>query len=149
MTKRIDPYTGDELSRTEWISWKIQFVIRRWTFFSVFAVITAICWIVDNSHILLWWNLCASALAIFIENAVGIAQWSQTKRDAAIIREIRTLLEEVRALAHKDASHSEADYQIDLDSNARLYEIRDAIDGIREELEIEPIFGEFNYDQYE
>jgi hypothetical protein len=146
MKKYLDPYTGDELSRAEWISWHIQVVIRRWTFFVVFAIITAICWLIDNSHILLWWNLCASALAIFVENAVGIAQWSQTRRDAQIIREIRELIQEVRNLAHTDATHSEADYQVDVDSNQRIYEISEVIKDIQEALEIEPRWGEYNYE---
>jgi hypothetical protein len=138
MAEHYDPFTGDKLSRSEWISWHIQGVIRRWTFFVVFAIITAICWIVDNSHILLWWNLSASALAIFVENAVGIAQFSQTRRDAAIIREIRELLHEVRELNHTDATHSKMDLEVDLDSNQKLTEVLERLD------EIEAVYGEYN-----
>ena len=35
------------------------------------------------------WNYVASYLALFIESVVGIAMFSQTRRDAMIIREIR------------------------------------------------------------
>ncbi len=91
MKKRIDPVTGDMLSFGEYISWLIQGVIRRWTFLLVISGITIGVWLTNNPTALLWWNLAASYLAIFIESVVGLAMFQQTRRDAVIIRRIEQI----------------------------------------------------------
>jgi hypothetical protein len=110
--KYRDPVTGDPLSLSELISWKIQAVIRRWTFLLIFTCATIVCWYWGrlNATVLLWWNLCASYLAIFIENTVGIAMFSQTRRDALIIREIRKY-ERMDAAAHKGELAEEMEHR--------------------------------------
>jgi hypothetical protein len=89
-----DRITGDSLTLAEHISWIIQGIIRRWAFLVVFTLVTIVWWIKpgwfgDPGRT--WWNLIASYMAIFIESTVGIAMYSQTRRDALIIREIRAL----------------------------------------------------------
>ena len=44
-----------------------------------------------NDPTRLWWNLCASWLAVTVELIIGIAMIGQTKRDAMIIRHILKL----------------------------------------------------------
>lgn len=123
-TKRYrDPHTGDELTRGEHISWRIQGVIRRWTFLIIFSIVTYACWLFGNPTVLLWWNLSASYLAIVIENTVGIAMFSQTRRDAMVIREIRKY-EKADAKAHSETT------AIDEDTLARVNEILDRLDQI-------------------
>lgn len=89
---RRDPATGDILTRGEYISWMVQGIIRRWTFLVIVTCATAIAWSTNNAAVLLWWNLCASFLAIMIESVVGIAMFSQTRRDATVLREVRAKL---------------------------------------------------------
>lgn len=86
-----DPATGDPLSHGEYISWRIQGLIRNWTFLALITVATIIIWATDNSAALTWWNLCASYLALVIESIVGIAMFSQTRRDAVCLREVRAI----------------------------------------------------------
>lgn len=91
MKRYVDPVTGDELTPSEHISWLLQGIIRRWAFLGIITVATIFVWSTDNSHALVWWNLAASFLALVIEGTVGIAMFSQTRRDAVVIREIRHL----------------------------------------------------------
>lgn len=94
MTKpHKDPITGDTLTTGEWVSWKIQGVLRRWAVLIGIILVTVVCWITTNSTVLLWWNLSASLLAIIIEFIVGIAVLGQTKRDALILRHTAQLSE--------------------------------------------------------
>jgi hypothetical protein len=118
-----DPVTGDKLTRSEAISWKIQSIIRRWTFLIVYTSITALVWAfgLHNTTALLWWNLTASYLAIFIENTVGIAMFSQTRRDALIIREIRRYESE-------DAKAHATELEIEEDDRRMIAEILKRID---------------------
>jgi len=83
-----DPITGDVLTTGEWISWRIQGIIRRWTFLCIVLAVTAACWLTNNPGVLTWWNLSASLLAIIIETIVGLAMFGQTRRDAVIIRKV-------------------------------------------------------------
>lgn len=83
-----DPITGDALTAGEYISWKIQGVIRRWAFLGIITLLTIICWATRNAEVLTWWNLAASYMALLIESIVGLAMFNQTKRDAVIIRHI-------------------------------------------------------------
>lgn len=95
-----DPVTGDPLSFGEEVSWLLQGVIRRW---SVFMLITAFTvWAWTAGHI--WdqgltdmWNLFASYWAMALETIVGIAMFSQTRRDAVKIRQIYRFQEETAA----------------------------------------------------
>lgn len=83
-----DPQTGDSLTRGEYVSWLVQGIIRRWTFLIIITGVTIVIWSTRNTIALTWWNLGASYLALVIESIVGIAMFSQTKRDAVIIRKI-------------------------------------------------------------
>jgi len=87
--KYRDPHTGDNLTLAEHVSWMIQNVIRNWFFIGFITVATAICWSIGTQSVMAKWNYVASYLALFIESVVGIAMFSQTRRDAMIIREIR------------------------------------------------------------
>lgn len=96
--KHKDPVTGDELTSGERISWVIQGVIRNWYFLILFSTITIIVWSINNPTGLLWWNLAASYLAIIIESIVGISMFSQCKRDAVVLREVRTISQHVEKI---------------------------------------------------
>jgi hypothetical protein len=86
-----DPVTGDELTLGEEASWVMQGLIRRWTFLGVITAVTVAVWTLGDLLALTWWNLGASYLALLIEGTVGIAMFSQTRRDAVILREIRKI----------------------------------------------------------
>lgn len=112
-----DPITGDPLSFSEHVSWKLQTsVIRTWWFLFGFTLITLACITTLNLKVMTWWNVLASYLAIFVEAIVGRSMFSQTRRDAVILREIHRL-------GAKDESHSYQDYKVDLESNEMLKEI--------------------------
>jgi hypothetical protein len=98
----IHPDTGDELTRTEMVSWRLQGIIRRWTFILMITVITAAIFTfvalhgnADSSSVLFWWNAGASYMALLIESVVGIGMISQTKRDAQILRKMDHILEKI------------------------------------------------------
>lgn len=144
MQTRNDPVTGDKVSFSEFATIKAQGVIRRWTIFIIFTIGTGICWAIDLPNVLLWWNLSASFFAVIVELMVGMAQFSQTRRDAAIIRNLHAIMREIHALVvelkdygKKDLQHAKDDLAVDLDSNKMLYEIIDEIQQIRKELELE------------
>lgn len=99
--QRCDPVTGDVLTGGEYISWRIQGVIRRWTFLCIITALTILVWVTNNPSALLWWNLCASYLALVIESVVGIAMFSQTRRDALVLREVRATAARVEEIAKK------------------------------------------------
>ena len=88
MKDHRDPVTGDHLTSGEYISWLIQGIIRRWAFLGVITAVTILVWATNNSAALSWWNLGASYLALVIESVVGIAMFSQTRRDAVILRHV-------------------------------------------------------------
>jgi hypothetical protein len=88
-----DPLTGDKLTTQEWVAWKAQALIRTPYFIGLFTVATVVAWSTRNPDILLWWNLVASSLAIYVEWLVGTAMFGQTKRDAGYIRRIAKLEE--------------------------------------------------------
>jgi hypothetical protein len=148
--KYVDPVTGDELTRSEHISWRIQTsVIRNWWFLFFFTAVTIACvgaqaatgdanW--GNN-----WNYFASYMAIFVEAIVGRAMFGQTRRDAQIIRELRAVLNELRTLQSIDAKHSAADYEVSLDVNDKLGHVLEILhDEFEHEDDIEPWFGEWN-----
>jgi len=99
LTAHRDPVTGDELTTEEWVSWKIQGAIRRWYFLILITLVTIAVWATNNPTALTWWNLGASYAALVIESIVGIAMFSQTRRDAVVLREVRSTLKEVRETA--------------------------------------------------
>lgn len=101
VSKHIDPVTGDPLTFQELVSWRIQGVIRHWAFLVTFTLATFVAWLLgifENPIVLIWWNLLASYLAIFVENIVGIAMFSQTRRDAVILRRIASMEEQLLKL---------------------------------------------------
>lgn len=144
-----DPFTGDQLTRREWISWQVQGVIRRWTFLGIITTATITCWVSGNATVILWWNFAASYMALVIESVIGLAQFSQTKRDAQIIREVRELLKEVRGIAERDMTASERELEVDLDTNIRITEAVSLLEDMAGELGIEPLYGEWDYGDYE
>jgi hypothetical protein len=87
------------LTEGEYVSWIIQGIIRRWLFLGIITIVTILAWTTNNSTVLTWWNLGASYLAIVIESIVGLGMYSQTKRDAVCIREIRAISQHVEKLA--------------------------------------------------
>jgi hypothetical protein len=94
-----DENTGDLITRSDYISWQLQTnVIRRWWFLIGFTVLTLTCVLTFSITVMAWWNVLASYLAIFVEAIVGRYMAGQTRRDAAVIREIRKI--EVEDHAH-------------------------------------------------
>jgi low affinity Fe/Cu permease len=93
--KYVHKDTGDVLTFSENISWKIQGLIRNWWFVTGWSVMTFVWWAEpaffhDTHAYILWMNL-ASWLAVTVELIIGIALIGQTKRDAQIIRHILKL----------------------------------------------------------
>jgi uncharacterized membrane protein YbhN (UPF0104 family) len=87
-----DPVTGDVLTLSEFVSWRLQSMIRNWWFIDTISVITVLMfikWKVWEHDPLDQWNDAASWLALWVKSCVGIAMFSQTGRDAKIIRESR------------------------------------------------------------
>lgn len=96
-----DPVTGDELTLGEEVSWVLQGVIRRWTVFAAITVFTLFAWIHGQIWAQGWttiWNLFASYWAMALETVVGIAMFSQTRRDAVKIRKIERVLDTMQVL---------------------------------------------------
>lgn len=93
-----DPLTGDTLSRSELLSWRLQGLIRRWEFIGGFTLITMALWIVGSPVVLSWWNYSASYLAILIESIVGIGMFASSRRDSVVLREVRRNTLEVKRL---------------------------------------------------
>jgi hypothetical protein len=99
-----DPVTGDPLSLGEEASWLLQGFIRRWTVFAVVSGFTAFAWI----HGRIWdqgwtdiWNLFASYWALALETIVGIALFSQTRRDAVHLRQAHFIIERVEQMEQR------------------------------------------------
>lgn len=92
-----DPVTGDPLTLGEHLSWLMQGIIRRWAFLGLITAATVVVWAVGDATGLLWWNLSASYLALLIEGTVGIAMFSQTRRDAVILRHLRDVIDALQA----------------------------------------------------
>ena len=105
-----DPVTGDPLTLGEHLSWLMQGIIRRWAFLGLITVATIVVWSINDATGLLWWNLSASYLALLIEGTVGIAMFSQTRRDAVILRHLRDVVD---ALETAERQRSAADLRRD------------------------------------
>lgn len=98
---RPDPVTGDQLSFSEQVSWFLQGIIRRWPTVVFYIVGSALWWHANGLDFrnllhdpdLAHWNVLASLMAIVIESIVGIAMFSQTKRDAQVLRRVARLEE--------------------------------------------------------
>lgn len=102
-----DPVTGDALTCGEEVSWVLQGVIRRWSVFMAIVAFTVWAWAAGR----IWaqpitdvWNLFASFWAMALETVVGISMFSQTRRDALLLRKIHRL--EQRANLHWSALES-------------------------------------------
>jgi hypothetical protein len=113
-TPFTDPVTGDQLTVGEEVSWVMQGIIRRWIVFILITVFTIYAW--TKGHI--WaqgltdqWNLFASYWAMALETIVGIAMFSQTRRDAVFIRTIARLeqqsCEQLARLEQINLNHEE------------------------------------------
>ncbi len=120
-----DPVTGDQLTLAEELSWQVQTrILRRWSFLAVFTAFTALMWL-RGPGAQFAWNLIASWLAIIVEGTVGLAMFSQTRRDALILRKIK-LLEE----AHVDADRRRDDQTAELAAMIRsLAPVRESAQG--------------------
>jgi hypothetical protein len=137
-----DEVTGDSLTFSEHVSWKLQaYVIRTWWFLVAFTLITVATVLTFNLSVVGWWNVLASYLAIFVEAIVGRAMAAQARRDSVIIRELRSVLDEIRTLQQQDFKHQEADYEVSLDLNQKLGQV---IEILAEDEEPEDWYGEFN-----
>lgn len=88
-SKYIDPVTGDELTRLEYLVRQAQVVVRTPWFIVAFNVTTVLI-LLGHGDL---WNYFASWLAIIVEWLVGTYMFGQTGRDATIIRK-NTKLEE-------------------------------------------------------
>ena len=93
--KYIHETTGDVLTFSEQISWKVQGIIRNWFFVIGWTGLSAVWFITPatfgDSRSYIHWQLLASWLAVTVELIIGIAMIGQTKRDALIIRHILKL----------------------------------------------------------
>jgi hypothetical protein len=85
---------GEELTRSERVSWALQTSIRNFWFIGAITLITIVMgirghvWALDAADT---WNFCMSWLALWIESIVGIAMFNQTQRDAKVLREVREM----------------------------------------------------------
>jgi len=115
-----DPIMGDELTPGEAMAWRVQWIIRRWTFLVLITTATAIAWTVvaaaGIADVLTWWNCAASYLALVIEGVVGMAMYHQTQRDAQVIREVRKLTTEIHRYQGRLEALSEEMYDLQLRS---------------------------------
>jgi hypothetical protein len=150
--KYKDPVTGDKITHSEHITRVIQDkVIRTWWFLGFFTITTL--WAISvtvyagvHPTPLDWWNVWASWTAVIVEGLIGRYMTGQTRRDAKIVREIRSLLVEIRKLQTQDFQHQKEDYEVSLDINNKLSEVLDRLpDEEPEDWEpIEPWWGEYN-----
>jgi hypothetical protein len=141
-----DPVTGDLLTKSEWISWKLQQgVIRTWWFLLTFTAITVACVLTFNLSVVGWWNVLASYMAIFVEAIVGRAMFGQTRRDAQIIRELKAVLAEITKVQKTDFQHQQDDYEVSLDINHKLDEVLDRLHD--DEIDLPQWWGEYNEDE--
>jgi len=93
--KFVHPDTGDVLTPSELVSWKVQGLIRNWWFVIAWTGLSFFWWLkphlFKDSTSYVHWQLLASWLAVTVELIIGIAMIGQTKRDAQIIRHILRL----------------------------------------------------------
>ncbi len=124
MRAYTDPLTGDTLSFGEHMAWKAQGLFRRWSTMALIQVVCVVWLALGDQNARNWWNYSWSDLAIIVENVTMLALFSQTRRDAVVMRETREiarrqtdadcqrddLLTKVHALT---ARHDEADRKRD------------------------------------
>ncbi len=92
-----DPITGDILTLGEELSWLAQRVIRRWSVLLAIQIVTVTVLIFGSWTMRDAWNFGASDLAILIESVVGIALFSQTRRDCVVMRDTRRIVTQMEA----------------------------------------------------
>ena len=126
--KYRDPYTGDQLTFSEMMSWNIQGVIRRWAFIGSITVATIICWTIDTPRVLLWWNFAASYSALLIESVVGIAVFGQMRRDAQVVRDSARIIQEIRKYEAEDAAAHRTGLSVDIETHRLIAEILARLD---------------------
>jgi len=93
ISKYRHPISGEPIGFGKFLSWKIQFLIRRWSFLGGITIVTLTCviWGLNDVGVTTWWNVWASYMALFIESVVGIAVFEQMQADGKAIREILEL----------------------------------------------------------
>jgi len=133
--KYTHPVTGDAIGLAEHLSWKIQGVVRRWSFIMAITAVTFTCWSTGNNHIILWWNFAASWMALVLESIVGIAMFQQTKADAKVIRKILSLeheqfdeLKELVLTVQDEFDEPEPDLPLNIETNRMVAELLARID---------------------
>ncbi|MGC8511332.1 MAG: hypothetical protein ACP5PB_10735 [Acidimicrobiales bacterium] len=99
-----DPVTGDQLSLGEHVAWRAQGVFRRWSTMILIQVVCVAWLVLGSAGARNWWNYTWSDLAIIVENVTMLALFSQTRRDAVVMREVRKLV----------SDHAEADAKRDV-----------------------------------
>jgi hypothetical protein len=127
-----DPFTGDKLTLGEKISWQIQTILRRWIFIVIITIGTITCWMDGSTQVLLWWNLVASYMALFIESVVGIAMFAQTRRDAMIIREVHKYEKEDSRVHEKDLSINFYNSELLEETQKTVSELKGELSSIKE-----------------
>lgn len=112
-----DPITGDKLSMGEHVAWLAQKLFRRWSTMIILQVICVVWLAFGDANARNWWNYSWSDLAIIVENVTMLALFSQTRRDAVVMRETREIAKRVVSLeenaAVADAKRDAADAQRD------------------------------------
>ncbi|MDE2103941.1 MAG: hypothetical protein KGL39_42285 [Patescibacteria group bacterium] len=82
----LDPVTQETLSPSEYASLLASKVIRTWRVFFALQLLTVVWWI--SGQALTDWNYLWSDLAIVVEQAMGIALFSLSRRDSAVLRRL-------------------------------------------------------------
>jgi hypothetical protein len=115
---RPDPATGDLLPFGERVSWGIQGLIRCWPVVIGHVVLSVVWWThpgwFGDTPDLPHWMAVYSLLAVVIESIVGLAMFSQTRRDATALREVRAIsrrLEQMAAVILADVEQVEAEIE--------------------------------------
>jgi len=86
-----DPVTGDALSLGEHVAWRAQGIFRRWSTMILIQVVCVAWLALGSASARNWWNYSWSDLAIIVENVTMLALFSQTRRDAVVMRETREM----------------------------------------------------------
>jgi hypothetical protein len=115
-----DPVTGDVLTRLEYLTRKLQVMVRTPAFMLVFNLITVTAMVLHRADA---WNYFASWLAIVIEWVVGTYMFGQTARDAQVIREVRELARVIQKhVIHEDAVLEDIEECLEMESHDVLSE---------------------------
>lgn len=87
----------------------VQRIVRTWTFIGLYTGLTAYWWLAhpppggwvatvrDDQYPWGFWTSCASLLALWIENMIGLGQLDQQHRDTAMMGSLAEMLRAVQA----------------------------------------------------